>query len=59
MIRKLVRQMLSAQIFSALAVSLCLLIDIVVIGQYLGKTYMETKRRPRFIIGDRTWEEET
>ena len=40
MIRKLVRQMLSAQIFSALAVSLCLLIDIVVIGRFLGDTAM-------------------
>ena len=40
MIRKLVRQMLSAQIFSALAVSLCLLIDIVVIGRYLGDEAM-------------------
>ena len=40
MIRKLVKQMLSAQIFSALAVSLCLLIDIVVIGRYLGDEAM-------------------
>lgn len=40
MIRKLVRQMLSAQIFSALAVSLCLLIDIVVIGRYLPEEAM-------------------
>ena len=40
MIRKLVKQMLSAQIFSALAVSLCLLIDIVVIGRYLPEEAM-------------------
>ena len=40
MIRKLVRQMLTAQIFSALAVSLCLLIDIVVIGRFLGDEAM-------------------
>ena len=40
MIRKLIRQMLTAQIFSALAVSLCLLIDIVVIGRYLGDEAM-------------------
>ena len=40
MIRKLIRQMLSAQIFSALAVSLCLLIDIVVIGRFLGEKAM-------------------
>ncbi len=36
MIRKLVRQMLTAQIFSALTVSLCLLIDNVMIGRFLG-----------------------
>ena len=36
MIRKLIRQMLVAQIFSALTVSLCLLIDSIIIGQYLG-----------------------
>ena len=36
MIRKLVRQMLTAQIFSALTVSLCLLIDNIMIGRYLG-----------------------
>ncbi len=33
------------------------LISLGVIGQYVGKTYMETKRRPRYIISDRTWEE--
>ena len=37
MIRKLVRQMLSAQIFSALTVSLCLLIDSVMISRFLGE----------------------
>ena len=36
MIRKLVRQMLAAQIVSALTVSLCLLIDNVMIGRFLG-----------------------
>ncbi len=36
MIRKLVRQMLAAQIFSALTVSLCLLIDSIMISRYLG-----------------------
>ncbi len=36
MIRKLIRQMLTAQIFSALTVSLCLLIDSVMIGRFLG-----------------------
>ncbi len=34
MIRKLVKQMLSAQIFSALAVSLCLLVDNIMIGHF-------------------------
>ena len=32
------------------------LISIGVIGQYIGKTYLETKRRPRYIISSRTWE---
>ena len=36
MIKKLVRQMLAAQIVSALTVSLCLLIDNIMIGRYLG-----------------------
>ena len=36
MIRKLVRQMLVAQILSALTVSVCLLIDNIMIGRYLG-----------------------
>ncbi len=37
MVRKLVRQMLTAQILSALTVSLCLLIDSIMIGQFLGE----------------------
>ncbi|MBR0086142.1 MAG: ATP-binding protein [Lachnospiraceae bacterium] len=36
MIRKLIRQMLTAQILSALTVSLCLLIDSIIIGRFLG-----------------------
>ena len=40
MIRKLIRQMLSAQVFSALAVSLCLLVDNIMIGRFLGEQAM-------------------
>ena len=36
MIKKLVRQMLAAQTISALTVSLCLLIDNIIIGRFLG-----------------------
>ena len=36
MIRRLIRQMLTAQILSALTVSLCLLIDSIIIGRFLG-----------------------
>ena len=37
MIKKLVGQMLAAQILSALTVSLCLLIDNLMIGRFLGE----------------------
>ena len=32
------------------------LLSLGVIGEYVGKTYMETKRRPRYIISERTWQ---
>ena len=35
------------------------LISLGVIGQYVGKTYMEAKHRPRYIISERTWEKTT
>ncbi len=34
------------------------LISLGILGQYIGKTYLETKRRPRYIISARTWEPE-
>lgn len=33
------------------------LLSLGIIGEYVGKTYMESKHRPRYIISDRTWEE--
>ena len=33
------------------------LICVGVLGEYIGKIYLETKARPRYIISDRTWDE--
>lgn len=33
------------------------LICLGVTGEYIGKIYMETKHRPRYIISERTWEQ--
>ena len=34
------------------------LLSLGVIGEYIGKIYLETKRRPRYIISRKTWDEE-
>ena len=34
------------------------LLSLGVIGEYIGKIYLETKHRPRAIISDRTWQRE-
>ena len=31
------------------------LLSLGVIGEYIGKIYLETKHRPRYIISERTW----
>ena len=43
-----------------LVIVVCLLLGIIlisigIVGEYIGKTYMESKHRPRFIISDRTY----
>lgn len=34
------------------------LVSLGVIGEYVGKTYLETKRRPRYIVGERVCKED-
>ncbi len=49
--------------WSSIMVTMCFLggiqlISLGVIGEYIGKTYMETKARPRYIISERTYDKE-
>ena len=62
----LIRQFMGATV-SGWASTICIicfmggvqLVCLGVIGEYIGKIYMETKHRPRYIISERTWEEES
>ena len=49
--------------WSSMLIAICFiggiqLFSLGVIGEYIGKMYLETKRRPRYIVGERTQEEE-
>ena len=58
----LIRQFMGATV-SGWASTICIicfmggvqLVCLGVIGEYIGKIYMETKARPRYIISERTW----
>ena len=46
--------------WSSLACMVCLLggmqlLALGVLGEYIGKLYLESKRRPRYIVAERTW----
>ena len=56
MIRKLIRQMLTAQIFSALTVSLCLLIDSIMISRFLGEKAIAARRRACYKMPATCWQ---
>ena len=32
------------------------MISLGILGEYIGKIYMETKSRPRYIISEKTWD---
>ncbi len=51
----------AAAVWAAIFCAICLLggiqlVGLGIVGQYVGKTYLESKRRPRYIISERTWE---
>ncbi len=35
------------------------LLSLGIIGEYIGKVYLETKQRPKYIISETTWEKDT